>query len=443
MFKNATYLLFLLLLNACSMQQAIQKQAKHHLLKDKALANAHIGIAIHDAEANKFLYQYQADKLFVPASNIKIVTAYAALKHLPEQLPAAILTDLDTAVLITPMGDPTFLHPDFTVHPLFNKLRSIQKPLYIRNDHWFSPALGSGWSVEDYNEDYQAERNAFPIYGNLIQWFQERSVKENPINPQDTIDLFLYSNPEIDWPVNFTKPRTSFFVKRNEHENSFLLAEGKEQTATQSVPFITNGLNTALLLIKDSLGKEIKIAEPNLIKQSIGSSSELVYSQSRDTLLKKMMYRSDNFYADQTLEMISQLLLNKMDEAAIIQVLLTQDLKQLAVKPRWVDGSGLSRYNQFSATDMIQVLNQLKAEQAWEKIKAIFPQAGVGTLRAMDRKEGEFIYAKTGSMGGIYCLSGYVLSKKGKWLSFSIMVNNHNSSSGIIRKKIEAFLQTL
>jgi serine-type D-Ala-D-Ala carboxypeptidase/endopeptidase (penicillin-binding protein 4) len=443
MFKNATYLLFLLLLNACSMQQAIQKQAKHHLLKDKALANAHIGIAIHDAEANKFLYQYQADKLFVPASNIKIVTAYAALKHLPEQLPAAMLTDLDTAVLITPMGDPTFLHPDFTVHPLFNKLRSIQKPLYIRNDHWLSPALGSGWSVEDYNEDYQAERNAFPIYGNLIQWFQERSVKENPINPQDTIDLFLYSNPEIDWPVNFTKPRTSFLVKRNEHENSFLLAEGKEQTATQSVPFITNGLNTALLLLKDSLGKEIKIAEPNLIKQSIGSSSELVYSQSRDTLLKKMMYRSDNFYADQTLEMISQLLLNKMDEAAIIQVLLNQDLKQLAVKPRWVDGSGLSRYNQFSATDMIQVLNQLKAEQAWEKIKAIFPQAGVGTLRAMDRKEGEFIYAKTGSMGGIYCLSGYVLSKKGKWLSFSIMVNNHNSSSGIIRKKIEAFLQTL
>jgi D-alanyl-D-alanine carboxypeptidase/D-alanyl-D-alanine-endopeptidase (penicillin-binding protein 4) len=77
------------------------------------------------------------------------------------------------------------------------------------------------------------------------------------------------------------------------------------------------------------------------------------------------------------------------------------------------------------------------------KIKAIFPQAGVGTLGAMDRKEGEFIYAKTGSMSGIYCLSGYVLSKKGKWLSFSIMVNNNNSSSGTIRKKIEAFLQTL
>ena len=156
-----------------------------------------------------------------------------------------------------------------------------------------------------------------------------------------------------------------------------------------------------------------------------------------------MMYRSDNFYADQDLEMISQLLLNKMDEAAIIQVLLNQDLKQLPVKPRWVDGSGLSRYNQFSASDMIQVLNQLKAEQGWEKIKAIFPQAGVGTLGGMDRKEGEFIYAKTGSMGGIYCLSGYVLSKKGKWLSFSIMVNNHNTSSGTIRKKIEAFLQTL
>ena len=124
------------------------------------------------------------------------------------------------------------------------------------------------------------------------------------------------------------------------------------------------------MLLKDSLGKEIKIADPNLMKQSISNSPEIVYSQSRDTLLKKMMYRSDNFYADQVLEMISQLLLNKMDEAAIIQVLLNQDLKQLPVKPRWVDGSGLSRYNQFSASDMIQVLNQLKAEQGWEKIKA-------------------------------------------------------------------------
>jgi len=443
MFKKPIYLLFLLLLNACGIQHAIQQQAKQHLLKEEALKNAHIGIAIHDASAEKFIYQYQADKLFVPASNVKIFTAYAALKYLPEQLPAAMLTDLDTAVLVTPMGDPSFLHPDFTTHPLLDKLKSIQKPLYIRNDNWYSPALGAGWSVEDYNEHYQAERNAFPVFGNLIHWYQERSVKENPTNPQDTIDIFIYSNPEINWPVDFGKSNTSFQVKRNEHQNAFLLSEGKEKTASQSVPFITNGLQNGLLLLKDSLGKEIQIAENDLLKQATNKPTELVYSQSRDTVLKKMMYRSDNFYADQSLEMISQSLLNKMDEAAIIQLLLKQDFKTLPVKPRWVDGSGLSRYNQFSPSDMIAVLTQLKAEQPWEKIKNLFPKAGVGTLRSLNSSAGDFVYAKTGSMGGVYCLSGYVLTKKGKWLSFSIMVNNHNTSNSNVRKKIESFLQAL
>jgi D-alanyl-D-alanine carboxypeptidase/D-alanyl-D-alanine-endopeptidase (penicillin-binding protein 4) len=141
--------------------------------------------------------------------------------------------------------------------------------------------------------------------------------------------------------------------------------------------------------------------------------------------------------------MISQLLLSRMDEAAIIQELIKKDLSQLPVKPRWTDGSGLSRYNQFSPSDMIVVLNQLKAEQEWQKIKTIFPKAGQGTLRALSDKREEFIYAKSGSMSGIYCLSGYVFTKKGKWMNFSIMVNNHDSNTSTVRKKVEAFLQSL
>jgi D-alanyl-D-alanine carboxypeptidase/D-alanyl-D-alanine-endopeptidase (penicillin-binding protein 4) len=92
---------------------------------------------------------------------------------------------------------------------------------------------------------------------------------------------------------------------------------------------------------------------------------------------------------------------------------------------------------------MIVVLNQLKAEQEWQKIKTIFPKAGQGTLRALSDKREEFIYAKSGSMSGIYCLSGYVLTKKGKWMNFSIMVNNHDSNTSTVRKKVEAFLQSL
>jgi D-alanyl-D-alanine carboxypeptidase/D-alanyl-D-alanine-endopeptidase (penicillin-binding protein 4) len=81
------------------------------------------GIALHDPSSNKYVYQHQANKLFVPASNVKIVATYAALKYLPTFLPSAQWTELDTAILITPMGDPSFLHPDFKQHPLFDQLK--------------------------------------------------------------------------------------------------------------------------------------------------------------------------------------------------------------------------------------------------------------------------------------------------------------------------------
>jgi D-alanyl-D-alanine carboxypeptidase/D-alanyl-D-alanine-endopeptidase (penicillin-binding protein 4) len=209
------------------MQHHVQKKAKKYLLNDPALTNAHVGIALHDPADNKYIYEFQANKLFVPASNVKIVTTLAALKYLPENLPSATWIELDTAILIKPMGDPSFLHPEFNRHPLFDKMKAASKPLYMTNSDWNTPALGNGWSTEDYNEGYQAERSAFPIYGNRIQWFQERSIKENPTHPGDTIDVFIYSNPDINWPVSFGKPRTNFFVKREEHSNSFLLSEGK------------------------------------------------------------------------------------------------------------------------------------------------------------------------------------------------------------------------
>ena len=433
----------LLLLASCSLQQKIGKQATQLLISDSSLQEAHVGIAVQDNETGKMLYQYQADKRFTPASNTKIFSCYAAMKYLPAKLPAAQITDLDTAVLITPTGDPSFLHPDFKEHPFFNKLRSIDKPIYIHQQHWNSSALGDGWSWNDYSEEYMTERSAFPVYGNQIHWYQERSKKENPTNQNDTVDLFVYSIPEVEWPVNFGKPGNSLRIERDQYRNAFTLYEGKEKSATVPVPFITQGIQTGLTLLKDSLGKELLMADEKMVKAAKGIKTETFYSQPTDSLLKIMMQRSDNFYADMCLQMVSQLMLKKMDEPAIIDEILKRDLTGLPQQPRWVDGSGLSRYNQFSPADMIHVLNKLREEQPWERITAIFPKNGTGTLRAYKTRKEDFIFAKTGSLSGVLCLSGYVRSKKGKWYTFSIMVNNHHATPSVIRKKMEAFLEKL
>ena len=154
-----------------------------------------------------------------------------------------------------------------------------------------------------------------------------------------------------------------------------------------------------------------------------------------------MMHRSDNFYADQCLEMVSQLRFQKMDETALINNLLSNDLSGFPQKPRWVDGSGLSRYNLFSPDDMVYILNKIKSEQPWERIKTIFPTVGTGTLTRFESKNGKFIYAKTGSMGGVMNLSGYIYTVKKKWLIFSIMINNTQTPFSIIRKQMNGFLE--
>ncbi|MEY3946623.1 MAG: D-alanyl-D-alanine carboxypeptidase/D-alanyl-D-alanine-endopeptidase [Bacteroidota bacterium] len=441
--RTCVLLFSIVLLASCSMQQKIHKQAQQLLIKDSSLVEAHVGIAVQDNETGKLLYGYQSDKRFTPASNTKIYSCYTAMKYLPAKLPAAILTDLDTAILITPTGDPSFLHPDFTTHPFFEKLRSINKPIYIHAENWQSAALGDGWSWNDYSEDYMTERSAFPVYGNLIHWYQEKSTKENPTNPNDTVDLFVYSIPEVEWPVNFGKSGNSLRIERDQYRNAFTLFEGKEKSATVSIPFITQGIQTGLRLLKDSMGKEIRLADEQTLKAAKGIKTETVYSQPTDSLLKIMMHRSDNFYADMCLQMVSQQVLKKMDEDAIIAEVLKRDLSGLPQQPRWVDGSGLSRYNQFSPADMLHVLNKLREEQSWERIKTIFPKNGTGTLRAYQSRKDEFIYAKTGSLSGVLCLSGYVLSKKGKWYTFSIMVNNHHGIPAVIRKRMEAFLEKL
>jgi D-alanyl-D-alanine carboxypeptidase/D-alanyl-D-alanine-endopeptidase (penicillin-binding protein 4) len=431
-----------LFLSSCSIQQRLASPANQYLLNDSSLLSAHIGISVFNPETGKHIYTHQGDKLFIPASNTKIITCYAAMNYLPKSLPAAYITDLDTAVVITPTGDPTFLHPYFDKHPLFDAIKKINKPIYISNHNWNTNALGQGWSWEDYSEHYMNERSAFPIYGNQIHWFQEKGKKENPSYPGDTVDLFIYSNPEVTWPVEFaTEKRNAFHVERAKDQNAFTLFEGKESQATYSVPFITSGIETGIRLLEDSLGKKIFLADASLEEKIKKIKHDTIYSQPTDSMLKIMMHNSDNFFADQSLEMVSQQKLNTMDEALIINDLLSSDLVGLPQKPRWVDGSGLSRYTLFSPDDIIFVLNKLRQEQPFERIKSIFLQTGHQTLSSHDSTQNEFLIAKSGSMGGIYCLSGYIISQKKKVLIFSIMVNNTKATSTKVSKQIRLFLE--
>jgi D-alanyl-D-alanine carboxypeptidase/D-alanyl-D-alanine-endopeptidase (penicillin-binding protein 4) len=155
------------------------------------------------------------------------------------------------------------------------------------------------------------------------------------------------------------------------------------------------------------------------------------------------MYRSDNFFAEQTLLMVSNERLGIMKDERIIDTLLKTDLKELPQKPVWVDGSGLSRYNLFSPQDFVWLLNMMKNEFGFERMKSLLPTGSNGTLGIYYKEDSGRIYAKTGSLSGVICLTGYLITRKDHVLVFSVLVNNHNGSGSIVRKAVAGFLNSI
>ena len=427
----------IIFLTSCSVSRHIQQLADKNLFNDSVLSDAHTGISVFDAEANKFIYDFQADKYFVPASNTKIISLYAGMKYLKDSLIGLRYRETRDTLFIAPSGDPTFLHPDFSSQPVFDFLKKQSSPIAITTNKWKASALGEGWMWDDFNDAYMTERSAFPVYGNVIRWLQVRD--SGSIAAMAREEAFIFSEPDINWKVNFSGDTAAqvFSVQRSLTENKFFITQGREINAERKVPFITNGLQSALELLRDSLGKNIDSSA------TIIQTDGIVHSQPSDSLFKIMMHGSDNFFAEQTLLMAANEKLGVMDDRQMIAYLLNNDLIGFPHTPRWADGSGLSRYNLFTPQDFVWILHIMKNEFGMERLKAIFPTGGAGTLSNYYKTDSAFIYAKTGTMSGVLTLSGYLYTKAGKLLIFSVLVNNHRQPAWMIRRKIESFLHEL
>ena len=91
--------LLLLLLASCQTTK-IQSIANRHFLKDSVLHHAHTGLAVYDPGKKKYVYTFQADKYFIPASNTKIFSCYAGMKFLGDRLQGIQYAEVDTAIFI-------------------------------------------------------------------------------------------------------------------------------------------------------------------------------------------------------------------------------------------------------------------------------------------------------------------------------------------------------
>lgn len=417
----------LTLLYSCSPARQLSKSARETVLADEALKTAHVGISIYEPATGKWWYNYEGDKYFVPASNTKIPTCYAAMKYLGDSLVGLRYALSGDELLLEPAGDPTFLHPEYPRQPVLSFLQATHKKLSLSLANWEDQPWGNGWSWNDYSESYMAERSALPMYGNVVRF-------SAPLNTLKVVPAYFarYTAPDSAQAAsNYPSG-----VRRELAANLFRIEARSQKESSAEAPFYTQNSSLVPVLLADTLHQRVERKDQKIDRRV----ALAVRSQPTDSMLRPMMHRSDNFYAEQSLLMVSNEVLGVMNDSRIIDTLLKTDLKDLPHRPRWVDGSGLSRYNLFTPQDMVVILDKMQREFGMERIKGIFPTGGTGTLGSYYRELAGQIYAKTGTLSGVVALSGYLYTRQNKLLIYSVLVNNHQASATAVRRAVEKFL---
>lgn len=383
------------------------------------------GFIIYDLEKKKSLFEYNADKYFTPASNTKIFTLFTSLNILGDSVPGLRYIERGDSLIFWGTGDPSFLYKYAHQNDVvFDFLSSTNKSLFFSTENFNTTHFGSGWAWDDYNDTYSAERSPFPVYGNIF------TVKGNGMNV-DVIPDFLRKHYTLKDDAPTAK------AIRKVDSNDFQLYPSLKPFALDVPMKIDPDITRQLL--SDTLHKEIQLLSIPLVKEA-----KTLYSIPSDSLYAVMMKASDNFIAEQLLLLCAGIISDTLQPDLAIEYSMKLLLHDLADKPVWVDGSGLSRYNLFTPRSIVDL---------WKKIYQLVPQERLfsllaiggkpGTIKNWYKSEKPYVFGKTGSLSNNHCLSGYLVTKKGKILIFSFMNSNFTVPSGEIRNNMQTILNSI
>jgi len=413
--KNLAFL-FLLALASC------QSSHLQIAFNESSLAQRASGVMIKDLSTGKVLFEKNADHYFMPASNMKLLTFLQANRILGSQIPSFKYRETKDTLFFWGTGDISNLHPTIKNTALRDFLAASSKVVVYGAPVKALPILGSGWAWDDYNDHYSADISDMPLYGNLVS-FSAAQRRWN-IMP----DAF----------ASVAKTGSTLEVRRNRLKNEFTLPELKtEKYGEQQVPFMTSPDMTAFLL-SDTLHKSVET-----MPLAVHPDARIFYAGKMDSLYVPMLHESDNAVAEQLLVMIAAE--KGWDPTQVIDNLKKEPGNEFMKDIRWIDGSGLSRYNLVRPKDFIHILELLAKEVSPERLHALLPEANkTGTMRnVQDINPGVRIWAKSGSFGNTYDLSGYYETKDGKTLAFSVLSNLGNTSVREIKKSVVEFLKAI
>ena len=413
---------------------------------------------IQSLETGEYFYKRNENKLFMPASNLKLFTSSAGLVLLGDEYKFStniyMRGRMDGSTLIGDLvvqgkGDPTlsgrFYKNDVT--KVFSQWADTLLDLgideitgsIIGDDNEFDDlGLGDGWQWDYESDWYAAQSSALSFNDNCIDIVVTADVETD----QAKIDI----SPNTKYAVIINKVSlvkndsvTAIEVYR-ERGTNVISVTGTIRKSDSLKTFVTvnNPTQYAMVVLKEVLeSKGITVGGFPIDIDDMSSPvdyNELYklfthYSPKLKEVVKIINKNSQNFYAEQLLKTIG-LEIESFGTAENGIGACTSIFQEMGINPEnmiMVDGSGLSRLNLVTPKQIVSLLNFMYQHKYYLPFYNSLPIAGVdGSLanRMKGSKAENNVRAKTGFIGYARSLSGYVNTGDNEPVVFSMMVNN-------------------
>lgn len=460
--------------NANTTQKQVLGQLNQLVLNEPNLKGAIAGISIRSAKSGQILYQHAGDVRLRPASNLKLLTAATALSALGEdyQFSTEIRTDgelvgnkLTGNLYLKGKGDPTLLQQDFDL--LAKKIKKSGVDVIFGNiiadDSWYDDerySIDLTWSDETY------------YYGSAVS-----GLTASPNKDYDSGTLIVEVSPgrkagneaqiSLHPVTNYVKiiNNTKTVQKEGKKEIDIIREHGENVITIEGTIPVNAKSVQEWMTVWEPTGFALDLFNQSLAKQGIHVIGTEGLAKTPETaillatdksiplkeLLVPFMKLSNNGHGETLVKEMGRVKKGEGSWEKGIDV-VKEELRKIGVDPSGMvirDGSGISHVNLVSANDISKLLYSAQNQNWFPVFLHSLPVAGnserlVGGSLRYRMKNPEMagkVKAKTGTIRTVSSLSGYIQTRSGEDLIFSILLNNlMNDAHG---KPIENKIVTL
>ncbi len=445
--------------------------------QDPDMASASWGFCVKDVQSGKLLASYQHNKSLVTASVMKAISTATAFHILgPSYQYSTELGyngtlspsgTLEGNIICKGSGDPTLgsdrFDQNLNAEALIKKwgdliqqagIKVIKGDLIADVSIFGSQLTPDNWSWEDMGNYYGAGSHGINFHENLYYLdFRSKALPGSPtqvLRTRPPIKGMTFSNEVLAGPKGSGDNAYIYGSPYSFHRYiRGTIPPGREVfTIKGSLPNPGNFIMEQLRQYLQTCGIQV---QGNLHLQTSPrtySSFSLLdrhLSLSLMEIARETNYESINLFAETLVKSMAVHQGKKGDTEEGLDV-ISDFWKDRGVQTKGMilrDGSGLSPNNVLTPLQITEILRLTYLSPIGKDFYTSLPVAGQsGTVKGMlrgSRAQGK-IHMKSGYISHVRSYAGFVESRSGKLLVFSMMSNNYTCSSGRMRRLLERLM---